>query len=149
MSTVSQGSGSNGHDGKYVVVGEARALVVELANLVGDVPAMIVQQVHYWTRKTNNYRDDRKWVYNTVAQWNKQFPWVGRTSLGSMFRDLRDRGILLAGNYNKTGYDRTLWYAVDYEKLAELGFTLDNTPSKSTKSGSDNWSESDHSGESD
>jgi hypothetical protein len=37
-----------------------------------------------------------------------------------VFRRLRDSGLLLTGNFNQHGYDRTLWYSIDYDRLEEI-----------------------------
>ena len=38
--------------------------------------AIMLQQIHYWLNHSTNIRDGHKWVYNSVHDWQKQFPWM-------------------------------------------------------------------------
>ncbi len=101
-----------------------------LATKIGLNEAVVLQQVHYWLEifsKTKDhdvmakhYHDGRWWVYNTYEQWHEQLPfWCVRT-LKTIFRSLENRKLLLVGNFNHFGYDRTKWYSIDYELLKSL-----------------------------
>ena len=37
-----------------------------------------------------------------------------------MITSLRNKGVLVEGNFNRLKIDRTKWYAIDYERLQEL-----------------------------
>ena len=50
--------------------------------------AVILQQLHYWLQRSNTVRDNHKWVYNSMADWNKQFPWLSRKALSNHFKKL-------------------------------------------------------------
>ena len=47
------------------------------------------------------------------------------------FHALEKEGYLISGNYNRLKLDKTKWYSIDYDKLAELEgdliVTLDRT----------------------
>ena len=43
--------------------------------------AIILQQIHYWLLRSSNFIDGHKWVYNSVHDWNKQFPWLTEKTL--------------------------------------------------------------------
>lgn len=93
-----------------------------LAELLGDVDqAIILQQIHYWLQKSNKVIDGRRWVYNSMNDWLKQFPWVkSRKSLTTKFGRLEKAGLLVTGNYNKAGFDKTKWYSIDYDTLSQM-----------------------------
>lgn len=38
--------------------------------------AAVLQQIHYWIEKKQNYRDGHYWVYNSLEDWTKQFTWI-------------------------------------------------------------------------
>lgn len=110
---------------------DSRPLIVipELAELLGDVDqAIILQQMHYWLQKSCKKIDGHVWVYNSMIEWQKQFPWIkSRKSLANKFKKLEDRGLLITGNYNQAGFDKTKWYSIDYDTLSHLGNALGNS----------------------
>lgn len=99
----------------------------ELAKVLdsGDL-AITLQQVEYWMGKTDNKAAGHKWVYNSIPQWAKQFPWSESTTKRN-FRKLRDMGLLITGRFGKTATDRTLWYRIDYEALDRLAESKERT----------------------
>lgn len=103
---------------------DERPLVVspKLAEALGSLDeAVMLQQVHYWTQKSNHIHDGRHWVYNTQDAWMAQFPWIkSKTTLKRHFSHLVKLGLLIKGNYNKVGFDRTTWYAIDYNQVEKL-----------------------------
>ena len=83
--------------------------------------AIVLQQLHYWLQHSNNVRDGHKWVYNSISDWLKQFPWIkSRKRLTRYFDDLEARGLVVTGNYNKAAFDKTKWYRIDYDALSAL-----------------------------
>ena len=57
--------------------------------------AIILQQIHYWLLRSSNFIDGHKWVYNSVHDWNKQFPWLTEKALQRYLRSLEDMGLLV------------------------------------------------------
>lgn len=93
--------------------------------LGGSDEAIILQQIHYWLLRSNNIEDGYKWVYNSMENWQKQFPWIKSSkTLSKYFKDLEKRGFLVTGNYNKRKFDRTKWYRIDYDAFSNLGGAL-------------------------
>lgn len=83
--------------------------------------AVILQQIHYWIEKKQNYREGRYWVYNSMENWMRQFPWIkSRTTLTRYFNNLEKKGLLITGNYNKAGFDKTKWYTINYSTLSDF-----------------------------
>lgn len=100
-----------------------RPLVIQpkLAELLGDLDeAVILQQIHYWLEKRLNIKDEYSWVYNSMVEWNKQFPWLAIATLKRKFKSLEDKGLLITANYNKAKFDKTKWYRIDYNALNEM-----------------------------
>lgn len=110
-----------------------RPLVVlpGLAEALGSVDeAIILQQLHYWVSKSEHVHDGHRWVYNTLDAWMSQFPWIkSKTTLKKHLNRLVKLRLVLKGNYNKAGFDRTVWYSIDYQQL-EL-FTAEFSAKKS------------------
>lgn len=83
--------------------------------------AIMLQQIFYWEQKSTHIHDGYRWVYNTVKEWHKQFPWLSEKTVQRYLKDLEDKGFLVTGNYNKATFDRTKWYRVNQDTLDNLG----------------------------
>ena len=104
----------------------------KLAKLIGLNEAIVLQQIHYWLmnveekKAKDHYRDGKWWVYNTVSEWREQFSWWSEKTISRTLTSLKNMGIIIATDqYNKFGFDRTLWYTIDYNKLDELVYDDD------------------------
>lgn len=91
-----------------------------LAKKIGVDKAIMVNQISYWTDKNVNIREGYSWVYNTAKDWQEQFDWLSVKTVQRYLKSLVKMGLLVADNFNRMRIDRTKWYRVDYEKLAEM-----------------------------
>lgn len=91
-----------------------------LAVKAGLNEAIFLQQLHYWVERSNNIIDGHKWVYNTGTDWGKQFPFWSQKTLLRTISSLEKQKLIITGNYNKKGFDRTKWYTIDYAVLDNL-----------------------------
>lgn len=94
-----------------------------LAKALGSADeAIVFQQLHYWLQRATRVQSDgNKWIYNSMADWLKQFPWIrSRSTLSRYFDDLEKRGLIITGNFNKAKFDKTKWYRIDYDALSDL-----------------------------
>jgi len=91
-----------------------------LAVKIGLNEALFIQQLHYWVDRSKNMIDGRQWVYNTMADWSKQFPFWSQKTLSRTISNLEKQKLVISGNYNQKGYDRTKWYTIDYDALEQL-----------------------------
>ena len=89
----------------------------QLAKILGLNEAIILQQLHYWLQKNPNIRDGRAWVYNSITEWQQQFPFWSEDTIRRTINRLISDGIIVKGGFNKMSFDKTLWYAVGYEAL--------------------------------
>lgn len=92
---------------------------IELAERFGILEAILLNNFQFWFAKNKangqGYRDGRYWTYNSVKAFNELFPYASEKKIRTALKHLIDEGILMTGNYNKSAYDRTLWYAfTDY-----------------------------------
>lgn len=91
-----------------------------LAKSIGLNEAIVLQQIHYWLRKSNNVKDGHKWIYNSMPNWQKQFNFWSLPTVKRVFRSLEKQGLIITANYNKAGFDKTKWYRINYEKLQHV-----------------------------
>ncbi len=101
---------------------EESPLVVQpsLAVAIGGLnEAIILQKIHYWLNNSKHHYDGRKWIYNTMSEWNNQFPFWSLRTVERTFKKLIDSKILITANYNKSKIDKTTWYSINYEVLNE------------------------------
>ena len=88
----------------------------EVAQECGILAAVIFHNLGYWCAKNEaneeHYHDGRYWTYNSKAAFAKLFPYATEKQVRTALQTLRDSGLIEAGCYNKSPYDRTLWYAI-------------------------------------
>ena len=90
--------------------------------------AIIIQQVHYWLLKSPHIKDGKRWIYNTYKDWKQQFPFWSEKTIMRTFLALEKEGYVVSANYNRMKIDKTKWYSIDYDKLAEIEEDLVNVP---------------------
>lgn len=93
-----------------------------LAVKFGLNQALVLQQMHYWLRISKNIRDGYKWVYKTLEDWHKEFPFWSKSTLERIIRKLEEEQLIVVGNYNRLKMDRTKWYRVNYKAIDMTGF---------------------------
>ncbi|WP_057510428.1 conserved phage C-terminal domain-containing protein [Staphylococcus simulans] len=89
----------------------------KLATEIGLNEAIVLQQIHYWLKKSNHNYDGRRWIYNSFPEWQKHFPFWSVMTIKRTVYSLEKQDLLHVGNYNKAKFDKTKWYSVNYEKL--------------------------------
>lgn len=97
----------------------------KMAAILGVNEALVLGQINYWICKNKenkvNYKDGRYWTFNSIKKWHEDFFyfWSERT-VKRIFKSLEKKGLLIVGNFNKLGFDRTKWYSIDYDKFNEI-----------------------------
>lgn len=87
----------------------------ELARRVGLSEAIALQQICYWVTETESgvEHQGRRWIYNTYAEWAKQFPFWSEDTIKRTMNSLRTQGLILVEQLNKSKHDRTNYYTVN------------------------------------
>ncbi|MBO0385649.1 conserved phage C-terminal domain-containing protein [Staphylococcus haemolyticus] len=88
-----------------------------LATEIGLNEAIVLQQMHYWLKKSNHNYDGRRWIYNSYKEWEQHFPFWSNATIRRTISSLEKQELLFVDNYNKAGFDNTKWYSIDYFKL--------------------------------
>jgi hypothetical protein len=94
---------------------------IDVAKEYGVVEAVLIYNFQYWIMKnianSKHLHDGRHWTYNSQQALLQLFPYLSRQSLRTALQHLKDKGVIITGNYNDTAYDRTVWFAfADEEK---------------------------------
>lgn len=105
------------------------AFDTEIANKYGIGEAIILHRMVYYLEKNiaNNkhFYDGNYWIYNSVKAWQELFPYLTIDKLRAIFKNLKEKGAIVTGNYNKLSYDRTTWYAIiDFSIFETYGINI-------------------------
>lgn len=104
-----------------------------IAKIYGVTEAIIISSFVFWTRtnysKDTNFHENRFWCFGTAQFFMDYFPYLTLDQIKYSLRSMVKKGVLLKGNFNKKGYDKTNWYSLSDQTLIELN--LDRTCLKS------------------
>lgn len=107
---------------------DMHSFTVDVAKAVGVNAAILLQSIKWWCLKNRangkHYHDGLYWTYNSTKAWHELYPYIGKGAINSALKKLEDGGYVRTGNYNKSAYDRTKWYAITEEGLALFGESI-------------------------
>lgn len=94
---------------------------VEIEQLVGKTPALILQQIHYWTssEKIGKTCDGKRFVYNTIEDIAKALN-RSTSTIKRGLKILKNLGVITIKKLSPKMYDQTNYYAINHEKIEEL-----------------------------
>ena len=100
---------------------DRRMICVGVAVDYGANAAFLMEYFSFWTKQNiangTNYYDGAYWSYNKMSTFTDLFPFMSFKQVRSALDKLKETGLIQIGNYNKSKFDRTNWYA-----LTEKGF---------------------------
>lgn len=89
---------------------------VSVAEEYGLECAVILNQLSGWIshNKANNtnYHEGRYWTFNSIRAWKELLPYFTEKKIRIALEKLEKEGLIISGNFNKSAYDRTKWYAL-------------------------------------
>jgi len=104
---------------------------VEHAGLYGVEEAVLIWHLQFWIRKnaanSEHQYDGRTWTYNSAKALATLFPYMTDRQLRRTVDSLESQDVVVKGNYNRSGMDRTLWLAFSDETIF---LTLFHSPEK-------------------
>ncbi len=78
--------------------------------------ALWLSHLAFWAEKNlaneSHIHDGHVWCYDKLDAICEYFPYFTRRQVETMINNSVDSGLVIKGNYNKTQYDRTCWYAL-------------------------------------
>ena len=116
----------------------------KLAKAIGLNEAIILQQIHYWIENkycAGHIHEGKKWVYNTVSQWNEQFPFISVSTIKRVMVDLRDKNLIHVEKLSKDGLNHTNYYTINYEQIEVIRGQIETIDQLNlNQSNGSNWS---------
>jgi hypothetical protein len=95
---------------------------VALAERFGPLESIFLSNICWWveTNRKNkkNCYEGRYWTYGSTEAFRKIFTYLSPQQIRRIIDTLREENALITGNFNRSGYDRTLWYTVSDEVMA-------------------------------
>lgn len=89
--------------------------------------AIFLDSLMFWYKENRanqrNYQDGRWWTYNSISALSQMFPWWSVKQLRRITERCREKGAVLAENFNEDRKDRTLWYTPSDELLELYGMS--------------------------
>lgn len=87
----------------------------EVACEIGVESAIMMENLFFWIEhnKANevNLHDGTYWTFSSIKAFCEIFPFWTRRTIDRILHNLESNGYIKTGNYNKSRYDRTKWYA--------------------------------------
>lgn len=103
---------------------KVHSFYIEEAELHGVEKAVILYNLRFWLEKnkanSTNIHDGYYWTYNSAKAFAALFPYYKASKIERLLRQMESDGLILSGNYNKAGYDRTKWYSMPDFSLESL-----------------------------
>lgn len=98
------------------ISGQSHSFDTGIAHNLGLEEAVVFNHVHYWisvnSKKKNNFRDGKTWVYETPLQMLDYMPYLTQDRIRRALDNLVKHNILVRKYYNKSKMDRTSWYSL-------------------------------------
>ena len=102
---------------------EIHSFRVDIATKYGIAEAILLGYFYHWItiaeKNESNFHDGRYWTYDTERSLTMKMPYIPKSTMHRLIIKLVKAGLLLTGNYNKMGYDKTTWFS-----LSESGKSL-------------------------
>lgn len=117
---------------KLLIDDQPHQVLPALAKAIGLNEAIFLQQLHYLLNYSKNKAEGKSWVFNTYEQWQEIFCYWSISTIRRTIESLNKQGLLMSTDkFNKMKMDKTKWYAIDYERLANLDISTvkNNSPS--------------------
>lgn len=97
-------------------------IYADLAAEIGLNESIIFLQLEWLiSLKPYKWRNGRRWTYQSTRKLRKDyFPWWGVATINRTIHNLQEKNLIFVGNYNQKSYDRTRWFAINFEEAAKL-----------------------------
>jgi hypothetical protein len=105
---------------KLLIPSRPLMIIPALAVVIGLNEAIVLQQFHYWLSESNHFHEGQRWIYNTLSEWQAQFPFWKERTLRRTIKSLATQRLIRIEQFNKRRCDRTNWYSINYDEVVRL-----------------------------
>ncbi|MFW6030671.1 MAG: DnaD domain protein [Halanaerobiales bacterium] len=92
-----------------------------LAKEIGINESIVLLQLEFWISISKNIEEGKQWTYQSLTDMQeKSFCFWSTSTIRRAIDNLIDKDLIYKDNYNKYKYDRTGWYALNYENIKKL-----------------------------
>lgn len=88
----------------------------DLAKLYWVEESIMFSNITWWVKineaNERNFYDWKYWTYNSMEAYAKLFPFWTSRQIQRILANLKQHDLIITWNYNKSPYDRTIWYAI-------------------------------------
>ena len=104
--------------------------IPELAARIGLNEAIVIGLLNFWISRNEtagiNSKEGFTWTYNSANKWKEHLPFWSINTIRRTFSSLEAKNLIVSSNHNKSRFDQTKWYRIDYDAVNKI---LEN-PSK-------------------
>lgn len=106
---------------KLLIDDQPHQVLPALAKAIGLNEAIFLQQLHYLLNYSKNEFEGKSWIFNSLEQWEEIFCYWSLSTIRRTIKSLSKQGLLLTTDkFNQYKFDKTKWYSINYEQLANL-----------------------------
>src|SRR6266511_3426515 len=92
-----------------------------LAMEIGFMESVVLLQLEFLISISAHEREGQYWTYQTLQDLkDHHFPWLSVPTISRVLKSLEDMGLIVVGNYNRSSFDRTRWFALRCEGIRDL-----------------------------
>jgi hypothetical protein len=93
-----------------------------LACEIGLNESLLLLQIEFYISVSGHVRDGMKWIYNSTREIQKEwFPFWSHHTINRAIKSLEQSGYIhTTTKYNKLKYDKTRWFALNFNELSKL-----------------------------
>jgi hypothetical protein len=99
---------------------QAPRLCPALAMEIGMNESILFLQIEFWISISDHYHDGRSWTYQSLTTLKEAFPFWSKATLNRAVKSLIEKSLIVEGKYNKMKYDRTRWFAINFDAARNL-----------------------------
>lgn len=105
---------------------------VENAQLYGVECAILINHFQFWIEQNKavgrNFHDGRTWMYQTHKEIAACYPYWSEDTIGRLIKKLLEAEVIIKGNFNKSKFDQTSWFAFKNEEIFTVPRNRGNEP---------------------
>ncbi len=93
-----------------------------LAKEIGVNESIVLLQLEYLISiSTTEPKDGNKWTYQSLSDLRENyFPFWSCSTINRAIKGLIEKNLIFVANFNKYKYDRTRWFAINYDEVNKI-----------------------------